>query len=137
MDFLVKNKINIYYSIKRIKLRNIYIPLESDIHISSIARLNKTVQLKPQTAYIIEAKLKQNPYFDNGMECILDKTTQGYLYDEPEIIVSATLSRSKKGKFPVQIINHSNKYVTLRRGCVLGNVTPVTKKNWYSFSKYT
>ena len=62
------------------------------------------------------------------MECILNKTTQGYLHEEPEIMVSTTISHTNDGKFSIRIINHCNKFVYLRRGCVIGQITPVTEK---------
>ena len=49
-DFLMKNKVRIYCDLHKLKLQNAYVPLENDVHISAISRLNKTITLKPQTA---------------------------------------------------------------------------------------
>ena len=30
------------------------------------------------------------------------------------------------GKFPIQIVNKSNKFIRLKKGCVIGKISPVT-----------
>ena len=126
-DFLVKNKVWILMDLSLIRIHNAYVPLDNDIHVCAISRLNKSVKLKPQTAYLIEAKLKKNPYFDQNMECVVDKIDRGFLYDQPELEVTPIVTKVRKGKFPIQIVNNSNKYIHLRKGCIVGKISQINK----------
>ena len=110
-----------------IRIHNAYVPLDNDIHISAISRLNKSVQLKPQTAYLIEAKLKNNPYFGPNMECTVDKLDKGFLYDQPEIELTPIVTTVRKGRFPIQIVNNSNKIIRLRKGCIVGKISQIKR----------
>ena len=64
-DFVVKNGVTLCFDLGKMKIQNAYVPLENHAHIDSIIRLNKTVKLKPQTIYLVDGRMKQNPYLDN------------------------------------------------------------------------
>ena len=125
-DFLMKNKVRIYCDLHKLKLQNAYVPLENDVHISAISRLNKTITLKPQTAYLVEARLKRTPYLCSFTECTINKLEKGFLNDQPELELTPIVATVVNGKFPIQIVNKSNKFIRLKKGCVIGKISPVT-----------
>lgn len=65
-DFLQDNGVRLYFDLGSLRIGDCYVPLEEDVHISSVARLQGTSILKPQTANVIMAKLKRNTYVKQG-----------------------------------------------------------------------
>ena len=57
----------------QLKIRNSYVNLENDAHISSVTRLKKTSILRPQTVYVVGAKIKKTEYYDNKSDYVFRK----------------------------------------------------------------
>ena len=130
MPFLTKNGVRLYYDLKKMRLNNVYVDLESDVHISSISRISKTTVLRPRTIYLIQAQLKKTDYFDTQKTYQIEKLQRGFLADQPEIEITPSLMKLRNGRFfPVQIVNNSNKFIKLKRGCLLGAVTALQDIN--------
>ena len=120
-DFLVKHQARIYCDLNKLRINNTYVPLDLDCHISAITRSCKTVTLKPQTMYLVDAKIKDNLGLEEG-EYTFEPTAQGFLEDQPELKITPGLVNMKRKHLPVQIINTSNKTFRIRKGCVLGKI---------------
>ena len=123
-DFLVKNSARLYFDLKQIRLKgSYYIPFENDVFISSIARLSKTILLKPNTAYLVKAQIKAlNPLKKDALY-ELEKLEKGFISEQPEIQLCESVSNLTNTRFfPVQLVNNSTKHIRLKRGCVLGTL---------------
>ena len=59
-DFLQNNGVRLYFDLGCLRIDNCYVPLEEDVHLSTIARLTRHTVLKPQTAYRLFAQAKRN-----------------------------------------------------------------------------
>ena len=54
----------------------------------------------------------------------------GYVGTEPGLMIANIIVKpNKTGKFPVMIINNTNKTLKLKKGCVIGKVQSVTEAN--------
>lgn len=54
----------------------------------------------------------------------------GYVSTEPGLMVAnAIVKPNKTGKFPVLIVNNTNKTLKLKKGCVIGKVTEGAEAN--------
>ena len=129
-DFLFGNGVRLYFDLRKMRIKNVYIPLENDIHIASIARLSKPVILKPQTVNLVRAQIKRRPYFHSNQSFQLEKLEKGRVSDEPEIgIEPACIRLSEDFTFPVLMSNTSKKFIRLKKGHVIGSLTEVTVVN--------
>lgn len=57
-DWLIQNGVRIYYDLGTMRINDVCVPLQKDIHISSVLRIAKSVVLKPQAAQTCLAKYK-------------------------------------------------------------------------------
>lgn len=55
-DWLIQNGVRINYDLGTMRINDVYVSLQEDIHISSVLRIVKSVVLKPQAAQICLAK---------------------------------------------------------------------------------
>ena len=60
-DWLQNNGVRLYFDLGCIRVNQTYIPLQEDLHISSIARVHTKTKVKPQTAVICKCKARNNP----------------------------------------------------------------------------
>ena len=58
-DWLKEYGVRLYFDLGMLRIGKTYVKLEQDIHISSILRLDKKVELKPQTVSICYVKLNK------------------------------------------------------------------------------
>lgn len=69
-------------------------------------------------------------FFEEGTSYQLENVTQWFLHSQPEIEVSESVSRVSNGRYiTIQILNHSNKHVRLKRGCIMGTLTNIASVN--------
>ena len=61
-DFLTENKVRLYFDLNKMRIQNVYVPLENDAHLASRARATHHIKLAPQSACIVTAKIKRNGY---------------------------------------------------------------------------
>ena len=129
-DFLVKNKVVLYYDLMKMRINGAYVPLENDVHVSSISRLTKTFTMKPRTVYLVKAQVRKSFYFDSESNYSLEPTEKGFLHNQPEIEINpVVVTLTKSQFFPVQITNNSNKHIRLKKGCILGKIKNVNVIN--------
>ncbi len=126
-DFLRTNNVRLYFDLDKMRIRGVYIPLDNDRHIAARGRATKQITLKPQSACIITAKIKNYNYFADYKDYSFNPNEVGFLNEQPEIRVSPAIVRLKKGCFPVQIINTANKTIKIRKGCVMGTLAHIIK----------
>ena len=126
LDFMVRYGVRLYFDFSKMRIQGAYVPLENDSYIASIARLNTSVTLKPHTVYLVEGKIKDNPYFKTESDYQLLNLDRGFLEDQPEIEVSPIVFKLRNNfTFPLQIVNNSGKHIRLRKGCLVGQISSV------------
>lgn len=57
-DFLLKNGVRLLFDLHKLKFQDVYVDLEEDMHVSTLVRVKTTMNLKPQTVNLIQAKMK-------------------------------------------------------------------------------
>ena len=125
-DFMTDHGVRIYYDKRQIVVGGVAVPFERDMYFASLVRICHTTVIKPQTAVRLLVKRKDAPYFREGQELEIVSSEQGYLAQEPGLMVSNTLvTNNKTGRFPLLIANNTNKTVKLRRGWVVGQLSAV------------
>ncbi|CAC5422638.1 unnamed protein product [Mytilus coruscus] len=74
--------------------------------------------------------LKNNPSFGSTKLLEISPVASGYVSTEPGLMISNTVVNFHKNrKFPLMIVNNTNKTVKLRRGCVVGKASHVGEIN--------
>ena len=130
-DFLFSHSVRAYFDLGCIKVKDSYIPLENDAHISSLVRLRTEAVLKPQTGIVCEGviksshkALKNNSKLSfTGEVCALD---EGLIANEPGLkLIGSVITVNKSKRLPVAIINTTNKTYRLRRGCIVGKMETI------------
>ena len=120
-DWLFKHGVRVYYDLKCLRIYNTYVPLQEDVHIASILRnCNKKV-LKPQTRNIcwVKARKCHENYSDSALYEI-SGVDQGFIGSQPGLMITNTLvKKAKSNKYPVIIVNNTNKTISLKNGCVI------------------
>eukprot|EP00745_Piridium_sociabile_P008697 TRINITY_DN158_c0_g1_i1.p1 TRINITY_DN158_c0_g1~~TRINITY_DN158_c0_g1_i1.p1 ORF type:complete len:1374 (-),score=188.80 TRINITY_DN158_c0_g1_i1:1054-5175(-) len=134
-DFMKENKVRIYFDLRKVRVWDVYVPYEEDIHIASLVRSRCNVVLKPQTAMQIEVKMKEGPYFSEERELEIVSTEKGFLEKEPGIMLANTVVRNnKKGRFSVLMLNTTNRTVRIHRGCIVGRVESYERADVFTAS---
>lgn len=57
-DWLIQNRVRIYYDLGTMRINDVYVPLQEDIHISSVLRIAKSIVVKLHAAQICLARYK-------------------------------------------------------------------------------
>lgn len=127
-DWMNANQVRIYFDLRKIRVGGCYVPFEEDIHVASLVRLKKTQVLKPHSISLVAGKLKRKPYFEKVelLQFSSAELDRGYVAEEPGLGLDDVLAvLNSKDELPVSVANHTNKTITLRRGCLLGKVESV------------
>ena len=104
-DFLIKNNARIYFDLGgKIRLRNVYLDLENDVHLTAAVTTIKPVVLKPQTAYLITAIVRKNITIQKGEAYTFEPTSSGFIQNQPEIKILPSIDKIKNNKTHVQIL---------------------------------
>ena len=69
-DWMTENGIRIYFDLGLIRIKGVYAPLLSDKQVSSVVRIVRGITLPPNTAYALNARVKQSQVFTKGKECL-------------------------------------------------------------------
>ena len=129
-DWLIGNGVRMYFDLGCLRVGNTYIPLKKDIHIASVVRLAATAVIKPQTAHVSQGKLKQNVGLNNAQLFQVTSIENGYISNEPGLtIANSVIKPNITGKFPVLIVNNTNKTIKLRKGCAIGRAENTSEIN--------
>ena len=136
-DWLSKHGVRFYHDLKCLRIYNTYVPLTvEDVHIASILRnCNKKV-LKPQTKNIwwVKARKCHENYSDSSLYEI-SGVDQGFIGSQPGLMITNTLvKKAKSNKYPVIIVNNTNKTISLKKGCVIARIESVQEKDIISLT---
>ncbi|CAG2189918.1 unnamed protein product [Mytilus edulis] len=74
--------------------------------------------------------LKNNPSFGSTKLLEISPVASGYVSTEPGLMISNTVVNfNKNRKFPLMIVNNTNKSIRLKRGCVVGKASHLEEIN--------
>ena len=129
-DWLVQNGVRLYYDLGCLRIGQMYVPLEEDIHIASIVRLHRKTIIKPQTANVCLATIKNNSELNQHKIFQISQIDTGYISSEPGLTLSnAVIKIDKTRQFPIMIVNNTDKTFTLRRGCIIGKIEAIQEES--------
>ncbi|MCG8033371.1 MAG: DDE-type integrase/transposase/recombinase [Candidatus Thiodiazotropha taylori] len=122
-DWLQKHGVRLYYDLGCIKVNETYVPLQQDIHISSIVRTHAKTKVKPQTAVICKCKVRNSPDLPISETYQISPTDTGFLGHEPGLMVTNSVAKMSGNRFiPVLLVNSTNKTYTVKKGCPIAKV---------------
>ena len=135
-DWMESNWVILYFNLMKLRVDDTYVPLEGDIHISSLVCSKRDFVLPPQTACVCQVKMKKSEYFEKEKYLEISKPSKGFVVEEPGIkVYECGVTVNKRGEYPLLVANETNKTYKIRRGCVLGEVSPVNKVESVNFGK--
>ena len=104
-DWIIDNKVVLYFNeLRSMKIGQVYVPLEEDIHISALVRAASTVVIKPHTAVGCKAKTSGVLDSEGKQLCQISSTGRGYLSMEPGLQLQKSVVEVKAGRtFPALI----------------------------------
>lgn len=92
------------------RINDVYVPLQEDIHISSVLRIAKSVVLKPQAAQICLTKYKSALDVSPNEVLSVSKIDQSFVNENPGLSSNETLATATaKNSIPVLLTNATNK----------------------------
>ncbi|MCG8078877.1 MAG: DDE-type integrase/transposase/recombinase [Candidatus Thiodiazotropha taylori] len=125
-DWLLKNGVRLYFDLGCIRVHQTYIPLQEDIHVSSVVRAHNKTKIKPQTAVICRCKVRDSPDLPVNKQYEISPIEIGFLSYEPGLMVSNSVCKLNGNRFiPVLVVNNTNKTFTIRKGCPLAKIEQV------------
>ena len=137
-DWLQNNGVRLYFDLGCIRVNQTYIPLQEDLHISSIARVHTKTKVKPQTAVICKCKVRNNPGLPTSGSYQISPAEIGFLNYEPGLMVTSSVAKMTGNRFiPVLLVNNTNKTYTVRKGCPLAKIEQVQGNEIMSVSECT
>ena len=90
-------------------------------------RLTHRAKLKPQSITICFVKTKLNTKDSDSFE--ISSVEKGFIADEPGIMLTNFITKfTSRNAFPISICNNTNKTILLRRGCVVGKISPLSSE---------
>ena len=135
-DWLTQNGVRLYFDLGCLRIGNVYVPIEHDIHIASILRLKSRNILKPQTSNVCLAKIKDNPNLNQDKLFQISQTDSGYISSEPGLMISnAVVKMNKNREVPILIVNNTDKTFNLNRGCIVGKLEVIEETNIASINE--
>ena len=130
-DWITDNKVVLYLNeLRSMKIGQVYVPLEEDIHNSALVRAASTVVIKPHTAVVCKAK--SSGVLDSGGNqlCRIFPTDQGYLSMAPGLLLQKSVVKVNTGRtFPVLISNRTSRTFKVKRGSVIGKLERLKEEN--------
>lgn len=154
-DWLLSNGVRLYFDQKSLRIKNAYVPLEEDVHISSVEkgtngrlaslkindsivpldddlcissllRTTGKVKIKPQTAVQVPVKVGSNC---RSREIEIYGLDRGFLSLNPGLLVcNAVAPRNERNRSMVIVVNTTGKCMVLRRGAVVARGEPITNQ---------
>lgn len=135
-DWLQQNGVRLYFDLGCIRLHQTYIPLQEDIHVTSIVRLRSKTKIKPQTAVLCNCKVRNNPNLPVDRTYQITPIECGFLSHEPGLMVTNSIGKLKSNRvLPIMIVNTTNKTYTVRKGCPVAKVEQLRGQDIMSVSK--
>ena len=109
-DWLKQFGVCMYYDLGCIRIGKLYVKMEEDIHISSLARLTTQKVIRMQTGKSYLCIAKGNKQLLNSKFHQVIPTEDSTISREPGLLtVNFIVKASKQGKFSVFLINNTNK----------------------------
>lgn len=68
---MTENGVRIYFDLGLIRMKGVYAPLLTGKHVSSVVRIVRDIPLRPNTAYALNARVKQSQVFTKCKECLV------------------------------------------------------------------
>ena len=124
-DWLTDNGVRLYWDLGTLRVGRSYVTMEEDLHIARVVRITTDTVITPQSVTICPARTKG---FTVGPDMLYEvrAVTQGFLGNEPGLLISNTVIKSRDvGKFPIMIVNSTNKTYKVRKGCVIAQIHQV------------
>ncbi len=113
-----------------------YVPLVEDIHIASVARATKKTKIPAQSAHICTCKVRKNPNLPEKEIYELSPLDNGYLSQEPGLMIPNTIVKLTASRhLSVMIVNSANKSFTVKKGCSLARIQAVPDATISSLDK--
>ena len=138
-DWLKQNGVRLYFDLGCIRLHQTYIPLQEDIHVTSIVLLRSKTKIKPQTAVLCSCKIRPycvNPNLPVDRRYQISLRECGFLSHEPGLMVTNSVGKLKSNRvLPIMIVNTTTKTYTVRKGCPVAKVEQLTGQDIMSVSK--
>lgn len=126
-SWLCENGVRLFFDLGCLKIKDTYIPLEQDIHISALVRMNQSVTLKPYTSLVCLVKVKNRPSIPVSECYAIKEINTSYLANEPGVCIAESVAiLSKNRRFPVMITNNTAKHVKIDEGRVIGKVEQIS-----------
>ena len=120
--------VRMYFDLGLIRIKGIYVPMVSDKHVSTVVRLNRSITIRPNTTYILCAKVKKTENFSFGKECIISSFSDNLVREEPGLVVTNSVVKlNRSNKVPVEITNYTNRHIKLCKGSAVGRVDLLDK----------
>jgi hypothetical protein len=127
-DFLNRFSARIYFDLKRIRINNEMIPIESDIHIASLVRTCQSITIQPYTTLVTQGKIKNHNSTLEGVHSLTPITD--CIDDEPGLqLMDTILTVSNSNKIPICVVNNTGRTVRLRKDYVIGKLDKSVKIN--------
>lgn len=105
-DWLFTRGVRVYYDLGCIRVNNVYVPLQEDIHVSSIVRLCTKTKIPPQSSVICKCKLKENPAFPSSACYQVSSVETGFIGHEPGLMVTNSISKLRDNRHvPVVLVS--------------------------------
>ena len=137
-DCLQKNGVKLYFDLGCIRIHQTYVPLQEDIHISSIVRVHSKTKVKPQTAVICKCKVRNSPDLPMSEVYEISPPDVGFLGYEPGLMVTNLVAKMSGNQFiPVLVVNSKNKKYTIKKGCPIAKVKQVQAQTIMSVNQCT
>jgi len=128
-DWLTGNGVRVYYDLGAMRIKNVYVPLQEDIHVSSLARLKTNTKIMPQSSTLCACLIKKSPLYPSASYVVTPVET-GFLRQHPGLMIVSSVSNLKSPRtVPLLIVNNTNKTYTLKRKCVLAQIAQIDQQN--------
>ena len=135
-DWLQQNGVRLYFDLGCLRFNQTYIPLQEDIHVSSVVRMQSKVTIKPQTAVVCICKARNNPNFPVNQLYQISPVEVGFLSYEPGLMVTNSIAKLNDNKIiPVMIVNTTNRTYTVRKHCPVAKIEGLESQNIMSVSQ--
>ena len=119
-DCLTENGVRTYHDLGCLRVNDTYVPLQMDIHVTSILRAKSKFVMKPQTTIVCQCRARSTPDLPEKQLYQIAPTEVGFLSNEPRVMVSNSIAKlSKNRNIPVIIVNNTYK---IRKGCLLAKL---------------
>ena len=130
-DWIIDNMVVLYFNeLRSMKIGQVYVPLEEDIHISALVRAASTVVIKPHTAVVCKAKTSGVLDSEGKQLCQISPTDRGYLSMEPGLQLQKSVVEVKAGRtFAALISNRTSRTFRVKRGSVIGKLERLKEEN--------